>query len=102
MNISQVKVLKIDAMSRQKTGHCYFFLTGESILENLMNRRSRPHKEFKALLPKVFKGTQFESLWNEGHIKASWSQKCGCSCGCSPGFRLNGLYGYNIFVDVSF
>lgn len=102
MKITQVKVLKIDPMSRQKTGHCYFFLVGESILENLKNRRSRPIKEFKAMLPQVFKGTQFESLWNEGHIKANWSQKCGCSCGCSPGFRLTGLYGYNIFVDVSF
>ena len=102
MKITNVKVLKIDAMSRQKTGHCYFFLTGESIMENLQNRRNRPNKEFKALLPKVFKGTQFESLWNEGHIKASWSQYTGCQCGCSPGFRLTGLYGYNIFVDVEF
>lgn len=102
MKITQVKVLKIDAMSRQKTGHCYFFLVGESIIENLQNRRSRPHKEFRKLLPEVFKKTQFENLWNEGHIKANWSQYCGCSCSCSPGFRLVGLYGYNIFVDVEF
>ena len=102
MKITNVKVLKIPVGSRQKTAHCYFFLTGESILENLQNRRKRPNKEFKALLPKVFEKTDFESLWNEGHIKANWSQKCGCSCGCSPGFRLNGLYGYNIFVDITF
>lgn len=102
MKITQVKVLKIDPMSRQKTGHCYFFLTGESILENLQNRRNRPNKEFRKLLPEVFKKTQFENLWNEGHIKANWSQYCGCSCSCSPGFRLTGLYGYNIFVDIEF
>jgi hypothetical protein len=102
MKIKGIKVLNIPAGSRQKTGHCYFFLVGESIMENLANRRSRPNKEFKKLLPEVFRGTRFENLWNEGHIKANWSQKCGCSCGCSPGFRLTGLYGYNIFVDVSF
>lgn len=102
MKITNVKVLKIDAMSRQKTGHCYFFLTGESILENLQNRRMRPVKEFRKSLPEVFAKTQFENLWNEGHIKANWSQYCGCSCGCSSGFRLTGLYGYNIFVDVEF
>lgn len=102
MKITQVKVLKIDAMSRQKTAHCYFFLTGESILENLQNRRMRPVKEFRKLLPEVFKKTQFENLWNEGHIKANWSQFTGCQCGCSPAFRLIGLYGYNIFVDVEF
>jgi hypothetical protein len=100
MKITNVKVLKIDSMSRQKTAHCYFFLTGESILENLKNRRSRPTKEFKALLPEVFEKTEFNQLWKDGHIKASWSQNCGCSCGCSPGFRLTGLYGHNIFVDI--
>lgn len=101
MNISNVKVLRIDPTSRQKTAHCYFFLVGESIAENLLNRRSRPTKEFKAMLPKVFEQTEFNQLWKDGHIKAIWSQKCGCSCGCSPGFRLNGLYGYNIFVDIT-
>jgi len=72
MKITNVKVLKIPAGSRQKTAHCYFFLTGESILENLQNRRNRPNKEFRKLLPEVFKKTQFENLWNEGHIKANW------------------------------
>jgi hypothetical protein len=102
MKITNVKVLPIPVGARQKTAHCYFFLTGESIVENLQNRRSRPNKEFRKLLPEVFKKTQFESLWNEGHIKANWSQYCGCSCACSPGFRLVGLYGKNIFVDVEY
>lgn len=100
MKITNVEVLPIPVGARQKTAHCYFFLTGESIVENLQNRRNRPHKEYKKLLSEVFSKTQFADLWKAGHIKASWSQKCGCSCGCSPGFRLTGLYGYNIFVDV--
>jgi len=102
MKITNVKVLPIPVGERQKTAHMYFFLTGESILENLQNRRLRPVKEFRKSLPEVFAKTQFENLWKEGHIKANWSQYCGCSCSCSPGFRLVGLYGYNIFVDVQF
>ena len=102
MKITNVKVLPIAVGERQKTAHCYFFLTGESIMENLQNRRNRPNKEFKALLGKVFEKTKFNQLWLDGHIKANWSQQCGCSCGCSPGFRLTGLYGKNIFVDVQY
>ena len=102
MKITQVKTLPIDAESRQITAHCYFLLTGESIVQNLNNRRNRPNKEFKALLCKVFAKTEFNQLWLDGHIKANWSQQCGCSCGCSPGFRLTGLQGKNIFVDVQY
>lgn len=69
-------------------------------MDNLVNRHNRPVKEFRKSLPEVFKKTQFASLWSEGHIKANWSQYTGCQCGCSSGFRLTGLYGYNIFVDV--
>ena len=100
MKITNVKVLPIQVGERQKTAHCYFFPGNESVIDNLYNRRTRPHKEYKKLLPEVFSQTQFASLWSENHIKANWSQKCGCSCGCSPGFRLTGLYGYNIFVDI--
>ena len=102
MKITNVKVLPIAVGERQKTVHCHFFLTGESILENLQNRRMRPVKEFRNLLSKVFEKTDFADLWSEGHIKAGWSQYCGCSCGCSSGFRLTGLYGKNIFVDVQY
>ena len=82
---------------RRKAAHAYFFIKDESILENLQNRRSRPHKEFRKLLNEI--------LEKEGYTKKEvgsivWSQKCGCSCGCSPGFRINGLYGKDYFVDV--
>lgn len=101
MKIDHVKILKIDPLSRQKTAHCYFFHKGETIPEQFVNRRSRPHKEYRKLLAKVLEEIpEVRMLWNAGHIKATWSQKCGCSCGCSPGFRLTGLYGRNIYVDV--
>lgn len=30
-----------------------------------------------------------------------WSRKAGCSCGCSPGFVLEGSNGYEVHVDVA-
>ena len=56
----------------------YVWPRGESILENLCNRRSRPYTEYRKLLA----GKSFME-------KARWSQKAGCSCGCSPGFILD-------------
>jgi hypothetical protein len=101
MKVKKVDIRRIDSSERQKTARCYFFPKGESIIENLQNRRSRPHKEYRKLLPEVFKSDDvINKLWKDGHIKASWSQYAGCSCGCSSGFILKGLYGYNIFVDV--
>lgn len=87
---------------RRTTPHIYFFLTGESVLENLANRRNRPHMEFKKEIPSILRQAGF----TEDQIKTakpSWSQKCGCSCGCSPGFRLKDApwsFKEDIFVDV--
>lgn len=102
MKITQVKTLPIDAESRQKTAHCYFFAKGESMVQNLQLRHNRPHAQYKIMLDKVMAKTEFHELWQRGHIKAAWSQYTGCQCGCSPGFRLTGLQGSNIFVDVQY
>jgi hypothetical protein len=84
--------------TRRKTGHAYFFLTGESIMENLKNRRNRPQKEFRKLLNEVLFGELGCTPHQIGRI--TWSQYCGCSCACSPGFRIEGFYGRDIFIDV--
>lgn len=64
----------------------YVHVKGESIMDNLMNRRSRPSTFYrKEVLPVVLK--QF-GLTPE---KVVWSQKAGCSCPCSPGFILKGV-----------
>ena len=52
----------------------------ENVLENLENRFNRPVSEYRRLLKPVFKAMG---------VKARWSQKAGCSCGCSPGFILD-------------
>jgi hypothetical protein len=76
----------------------YFFPTGETILDNLALRRQRPVKEFRALIPQVCEAV---GITNMQDLKFSWSQKAGCSCGCSPGFVVKGLYCKDIFCDVT-
>jgi hypothetical protein len=61
---------------------CYLFVSGESILDNLRNRRGRPHEELKPLVEQELRasGVSFADL--------QWSQRAGCECGCSPGWIL--------------
>jgi len=78
---------------RNKKARVYINIQDESILENLMNRKSRPIKLFRALLPDVYKKLGVDS-------KARWSQYAGCSCPCSPGFILDDVYGKTVYVTV--
>lgn len=55
----------------------HVFASGESIMDDLANRRSRPSKLYREVVL-----DQYPEL--AGRIK--WSQTAGCSCGCSPGF----------------
>ena len=96
MKVTHVKTGPIEG--RRQTGHAYFFIKNESIMENLQNRRSRPQKEYRKLLKEALFG-QLECTPHQiGRI--TWSQRCGCSCGCSPGFRIEGFYGRDIYIDV--
>lgn len=64
----------------------YVHIKGESVLENLQNRKSRPSTFYrKEVLPQVIE--QY-GLTPE---KVTWSQYAGCSCPCSPGFILRGV-----------
>ena len=91
MKIIGMKVRFVDNKAAQV--RVYFFPKDESILDNLLNRRSRPQEEYRKLLPDVFKEL---NIRNTGPVR--WSQKAGCSCGCSPGFIVGGLRGYDVFV----
>jgi len=79
----------------------YFWPRGESILENLENRCTRPYNEYRQLLPNVLQAVGVESAEN---LDIRWSQKAGCGCGCSPGFVVNGWNGVlsrkDVHVDV--
>ena len=110
---TELKVKSIEL--RQKEGgewgqadRIYFFVPDYSVMENLENRRHRPYNEFRLLIPEVLKQATKKAKaskknadchWDED-TKARWSQKAGCSCGCSPGFVLDTHEGRDIFVDL--
>lgn len=68
----------------------YFFVNGETTMENLEKRYSRPYKEYLRLLPDVWDHLDVKA---PEKLKVRWSQNAGCSCGCSPGFVINGWGG---------
>jgi len=94
------------AHAKARKPKIYFSIEKETILENLENRRSRPHQEYKKLIPEALKQLNIE---NPGY-KWTWNPKAGCSmCPCSPGFTPynmssiptnNDLVGHSIYVTI--
>ena len=64
----------------------YIWPEGETILENFANRRSRPINEYRSVLRQAFAQEGIDA----SKLEYRWSQKAGCSCGCSPGFIIDG------------
>jgi len=63
----------------------FVFVDGQSIVEGLIHRYDKPYEFYREeILPRVLKRLGLEDVIG----RATWSQKCGCSCGCSPGFWL--------------
>jgi hypothetical protein len=79
-----------------KATRVYIWPKGETLLDNLENRRSRPYTEYrKQVMPKVLAAMGLPS-----YTKIKWSQYAGCSCPCSPGFIVEGVRGKTVYVDV--
>ena len=91
-----MKATKIDVRrSSGKRSRVYIFPKGESLIENLMNRKGRPYNEYrKQVMPDVL-----EAMGLPRDTKVKWSQYAGCSCPCSPGFIVPG-WNQEVFVDV--
>ena len=101
MKVANVTTQPVREAKRQ-TAHLYIFPTGESIVENLMNRRERPYKKWYPLIPQILKKAGFSDKEIK-EITPSWSQKCGCGCGCSPGFKLKGSETFrDVFADIKY
>ena len=75
----------------------HFFPEGESIFQNLCFRHDRPYEIYRQFLPRVL-----EALGLPPDTSCRWSQKAGCSCGCSPGFivQYDGVVHKDAYVTV--
>lgn len=76
----------------------------ETVMENYMGGRyTRPHTLYrKEILPQLWRILGLGNGSFEDKIQAGWSQKAGCSCGCSPGFIIKqGNVPFDIWVDVT-
>jgi len=67
---------------RNSKPRLYVDITDESIMENLMNRRSRPINVYRKLAYQALE----QIGYTKEDVKLNWSQYAGCSCPCSPGF----------------
>ena len=101
---TEVKMMPIrqEPRSRFRTkSRVYVWPKNESVIENFVNRRSRPLNLYRQALR--------EGLSNAGvdlsNVDYRWSQKAGCSCGCSPGFIVDGydpvLYGKDVHIELT-
>lgn len=104
MNMKVTEVVVREARNA-KRGYYYrprihIFPEGESLIDNLINRRSRPIKEFRAMAKQALESLDID----HSKLDIKWSQKAGCSCGCSPGFIVEGfaqkLHRSNLYVTV--
>lgn len=104
----KIKIKKLDYSTTEnrrqmaciKNCRLHIFHSGETILENLMDRHNRPFNLYKKVVVPVVLA-ELKKM-NVAPRDFSWSQKAGCSCGCSPGFRFSVMgASYDIYVDVT-
>lgn len=62
----------------------YFSVEGETVWDNIANRRRRPHEEYRKHMPTVL-----EALGLPADTKYRWNIHAGCTmCPCSPGIVI--------------
>lgn len=91
-------------LKRQTNVHVH--IKGEHLLDQLVNRRQRPYTTWKKeLMPLVARLIEENTgLVMQGGF--AWSQKLGCSCPCSPGFKTTMKYNgapaeaYTVWVTI--
>ena len=99
MNVLAISTRPRTGPKRIKT-RVYIWPEGETVIQNLMARRSRPLNEYRGLLREAFRKMDVD----QSRVTYRWSQKAGCGCGCSPGFIVDGwdpaLDGKDVHVSV--
>lgn len=90
MEVRRVAIKEVVVGSRERPfstrwPRIYFWAADkeESVIEQFGNRWNRPYKLYRTLMPEVLL-----RLGVRKDAKYTWSQRAGCSCGCSPGFIL--------------
>jgi hypothetical protein len=67
----------------------------ETVFEQLVNRRNRPHKEYRKHISEILKACGLPE-----NTRVRWSQKACCGCGCSPAFLYDGWKDYQVRLTV--
>lgn len=102
MKLVEVKVRRSE---RPQKTRIFIFEKGEGILENLMKRHSRPYEEYKKEVLPLVKAWLAANRPDVNELEigrhVGWSQKAGCSCGCSPGFIVDYFGCRDIYVTIS-
>lgn len=80
----------VDWKSFDKAPRIYVSVEGETLIENLMNRKQRPHVAYRSIVKD--EALSLLGLSSETHT-LHWSQYAGCSCPCSPGFIVKSKKG---------
>tara|TARA_R110000824_G_scaffold390409_1_gene586853 strand:- start:166 stop:540 length:375 start_codon:yes stop_codon:yes gene_type:complete len=60
----------------------------EDVTDRFLNERAKLKAEKAAAKEKVEKWCMDNDALYHSDYKVRFDQKCGCSCGCSPGFRV--------------
>ena len=69
----------------------------ESVLENFVNRTTRPVATYRVA------ATAALAVLGITGAKLRWSKHAGCGmCPCSPGFIVDAVYGFDVYVTVEY
>lgn len=87
--------------TKQKQSRIYVWPAGETIIQNLVNRRIRPFDEYRKVVIEELKKRNVQV----SDIRLRWSKHAGCRmCPCSPGFIVDGydpfLHGKDLHIVV--
>ena len=100
LKVSKIETIEVTGGRFSYKPKIYIWPEGESLLDNLMNRNSRPIKAYRKAMESALDSMGVD----RSKLYIKWSQKAGCSCGCSPGFIVNGwdlkLHQKDLYVTV--
>jgi hypothetical protein len=95
-NITLTDVTKQDKRDQSGTKtRVYVSPATETVLDNFVGRFSRPVPLMRLAMNAALRSLGIVTA------KAVWSQKAGCSCGCSPAFILAERLGFDIYVTFT-